>query len=228
MRHSSLPVFASCAVTTQESRPASGWHWRPVITLPLAMIGPPLVGARLFGVEHLRFPHELAGLRVERVDEVVRARVDDRRCPTSRSCGSSCGRTPSGACGWYSQIRSPVVASTAWMLSPGFGMIHHAVVHERRAFLVARADEPRVQTIRSRATLRAIDLVERAVAPAVERAPPHQPVARIRLLQHRVGHRHGTCARSARGRSRRRRQSSTRTRQFCSSTSAWVFLRGVP
>ena len=42
VRHSSLPVLASCAVMMQASLPASGWHWRPVMTLPLAMIGPAL------------------------------------------------------------------------------------------------------------------------------------------------------------------------------------------
>ena len=31
--------------------------------------------------------------------------------------------------------------------------------------------------------------VEGAVAPAIERPPPHQPVRRIRILQHRVGDR---------------------------------------
>ena len=31
------------------------------------------------------------------------------------------------------------------------------------------------------------DLVQRAVAPAVERAPPHEPVAQRRVLEHGVG-----------------------------------------
>ena len=35
----------------------------------------------LLRIEHRRFPGQLAGLRVERVDEVVRARVDDQVAP---------------------------------------------------------------------------------------------------------------------------------------------------
>ena len=43
-----------------------------------------------------------------------------------------------------------------------------------------------------------VDLVERTVAPAVERAPPVQPVGRIGVLQHRVGDRLDVAALGAR------------------------------
>jgi len=46
VRQISLPVCASCAVMMQESLVASGWHWRPVMTLPFAMMGPELALAR--------------------------------------------------------------------------------------------------------------------------------------------------------------------------------------
>ena len=52
-----------------------------MITLPLAMIGPELALARAADLEHLRFPHQLAGPRVDGVHAVVGACVDDRRAP---------------------------------------------------------------------------------------------------------------------------------------------------
>ena len=54
--------------------------------------------------------------------------------------------------------------------------VHDAVVDERRALLAAGAEGARPDEAQI-AHVVAIDLVERAVAPAVERAAPHQPVA---------------------------------------------------
>ena len=70
----------------------------------------------------------------------------------------------------------------------GVGHVEHAPVGEGRALLAARVQgagphEAQVGHVA------AVDLVEGAVAPAVERAPPHQPVFRRRILQHGVGHR---------------------------------------
>ena len=76
-RQSSLPVCASCAVITQASGPPSGSQLRPEITLPFATIGPDCCLRAVLVVEDIRFPRELAGLRVERVDVVVRAVVDE-------------------------------------------------------------------------------------------------------------------------------------------------------
>ena len=69
------------------------------------------------------------------------------------------------------------------------GEIHDAVVGQRRALLAAwrhatGPDQPQL------ADIVAGDLVERTVAPPVERTAPHEPVAGGRVLEHRVGHRH--------------------------------------
>ena len=64
--------------------------------------------------------------------------------------------------------------------------VHHAVVDQRGAGLKAireragpdQAELPHVA---------AVDLVEWAVAPAIQRAAPHQPVTRSRVLEHLVG-----------------------------------------
>ena len=118
MRHSSFPVFASCAVITQPLLVACGWHWRPSITLPLAMIGPELALTDIFGsntaVSHTSFPvrastayiwlSELASMSV--VPQMAMLRLVD--AAARRAC------TPRAA--------SPVLASTAMMKSPGLGM----------------------------------------------------------------------------------------------------------
>ena len=66
--------------------------------------------------------------------------------------------------------------------------IHDAVVHERARFValafVHRPDPRQLQLL----DVVACDLGQRAVAPALVVAPRHQPVARIRIAQHLVGH----------------------------------------
>ena len=49
---------------------------------------------------------------------------------------------------------------------------------------------PRVQTIFRFADVGPIDLLQRAVAPAIQRAAPHQPVGRIGFLKHLAGDGH--------------------------------------
>ena len=68
----------------------------------------------------------------------------------------------------------------------GVRHIHDAVVHQGRAFLnsgphAAGPDHAEAGDIGAR------DLVERAVAPTVQSAAPHQPVSRIGILKHRAG-----------------------------------------
>ena len=48
---------------------------------------------------------------------------------------------------------------------------------------------PRVQIILRRPHVGAVDLVKRAVPPAIEGATPHQPIGRIGVLEHTIGDR---------------------------------------
>ena len=94
----------------------------------------------LVRVEDLRLPDELAGPRVERVDEVVRARVDDEVAPHRER---AVGLGPHA----FGQLAPVFPDQVAGLRVDGLDVVarvrdeHHAVVHERRAFLVARADQ---------------------------------------------------------------------------------------
>ena len=122
------------------------------MTLPLAMIGPELALAGLVGLEDLRFPRQLAGLRVERVDwlsELVSMMV----CRRSRCCGS-CRRCAFAELALVLPEQSPVFGVEGLDVVAGVRQVHHAVVDERRGLLVARRPCACVQTMRSCATLR--------------------------------------------------------------------------
>ena len=147
-------------------------------------------GRRTFPrIEHGRFPHELTGLCVERVDDIVGARVDDRVAPDRdgpvrlgthafRQLALVFPEEVAGLC----VDRHDVVARAR--------QEHHPVVDERRALLVPGSHEPARPHHAELRHVVARNLVERAVAPAIEGAPPHQPVGGVGLLEHRVGHRH--------------------------------------
>ena len=62
----------------------------------------------------------------------------------------------------------------------------HAVADQRRPLLPARAERARPDHPQLTDVV-AVDLVERAVAPAVERPAPHQPLVVARILELRVG-----------------------------------------
>jgi len=68
----------------------------------------------------------------------------------------------------------------------GIRQEHHAIVNQRSPLLrsFGHAARPNQLEIRDVA---AVDLVERAVAPAIQRAPPHQPIRRIGLREHLAG-----------------------------------------
>ena len=146
-------------------------------------------------VQHLRLPHHPAGLGVEREDVVVGAGVDDGRAVD--------GDVPVVLPQGVEDVVGDVVGHLAAVLPHevaadrvdglddvgGVRHVEDAAVGERRALLApvgegARPDHAQI------ADVVAVDLVEGAVAPAVEGAAPHQPVARRGVLQHLVGHRH--------------------------------------
>ena len=143
-------------------------------------------------VENLRLPHHLAGHRIERVDVVVDGRIDNQTA-VDRDVAVVAGERAE-------QVLADVVRNRAAMLPDeiaghrvdrlddvvGVRHVQHAVVGERSARLEAfgqpsRPDHAQIADVVD------VDLVQRAVAPAVQRAPPGQPVAVGRLLQHGVG-----------------------------------------
>ena len=70
----------------------------------------------------------------------------------------------------------------------GVGEVEDAVVHERGRLRDAGLHAPRPREPQF-ADVAAVDLVEGAVAPPVEGAPPAQPVGGVGVLEHRVGDR---------------------------------------
>ena len=139
-------------------------------------------------LEHLRFPRQLAGPGIDRVDAVVGAGVDERVAPHRHvPVGAAVDAVGVLAAVLPLQITGPRVHRHDDVA--GIRDVHRAVVDERRRLLRAAADDAaRPHHLEPRHVV-AVDLVQRAVAPAVERAPPRQPVVGTRLPQHFVGHR---------------------------------------
>ena len=153
-----------------------------------------VTGRVLRVVDDRRFPDELAGGGVQREDEIVVGRVDDEAV-VDRDVAVDVGQAP--------EVLGDVVGHLASILPlqvtgdrvdrlhdvSGIRHVEHAVVGERCALLAARRQRPRPDESEL-ADVVPRNLVERAVAPAVERPPPHEPVRRIRVLEHGVGDRH--------------------------------------
>ena len=144
-------------------------------------------------VEDAGLPDQLAGLRVEGEDVLVDAGVDDEVVVD--------GEVPVGRADAGHDALARVVGEVAAVLPeqvPRGGVdglddvarvrhVEDAVVDERRALLAAAgAERPRPHHPQV-ADVVPVDLVEGAVAPAVEGAAPHEPVVRRRRLQHLVG-----------------------------------------
>ena len=149
-------------------------------------------GSRL-GVVHRRLPDELPVPCVDRVQRVVAARIDHRRAPNrevavrgSRGSFRKLSLILPQALPGPRVERLHVVASVRH--------IHDAAIDQRRAFLIAGTARlaPHLFELRDVAL---VDCVEWAVGPAVERSPPAQPVSRIGILEHLVGHRDEVVAR---------------------------------
>ena len=195
-RHSSSPVSGSWAVMTHASGPARG-HAAPARDdLAVGDDGPRALGGGMGPVvEHLRLPHHPAGLGVEGEDVVVGAGVEDG--------GAVDGDVPVVLPEGVEDVVADVVGHLAAVLPDevagdgvdglddvgGVRHVEDAAVGERRALLAPLGEGARPHHAQL-ADVVAVDLVEGAVAPAVEGAAPHQPVAGRRVLQHLVGDRH--------------------------------------
>ncbi len=168
-------------------------------------------------VEDLGFPDEAARRGIERIDEVVGAVVDDEpvvdrevairlreRHELAEIRGQRAPMLPELLARRGIERRRDVRRARE---------VQHAVVHERDALLRGcgvEIDGPRERELRDVA---AIDAVERAVAPAVERAAPHQPVGGIGILEHGVRDRNDLAL--CRGRNRYENREQRREQVDC-------------
>ena len=142
-------------------------------------------------VEDLGLPDQLARDRVERVDVVVVGGVDDQ--PAVDGDVAVVVREPAhdarDILGDVPAVLPEEVAGDGVDRLQVVLRVRHvepSAVGQRRPLLGPgrQGAGPHHAQV---AHVVAIDLVEGAVAPAVERAPPHQPVARRRVLEHGVG-----------------------------------------
>ena len=148
-----------------------------------------LVGGVHPVVEDPRLPHQAAGRGVEREDVVVGARVDDRVAVDGDvAVGGRDGDVLLEVVGAVPAVLPDQVAGDGVDGLDDVARVGHvqdAVIDQRRPLLGSLRHPPGPDHAQ-RADVGAIDLVQRAVAPAVERAPPHRPVRRVRILQHRI------------------------------------------
>ena len=169
-------------------------------------------------VQDLGLPHETAGRRVEGEDVVVRARVDDQPVVD----GDVAVDLHQPAEEVLRRVVRPLPSVLPGEIAGGgierlddvarVRHVHHVVVDERRPLLQPRSERARPDHAQ-RPDVVAVDFVERAVAPAVQRPAPHQPVVRRRILQDRVGDRNEGVGRLRARRLRRRRSPRSRRRR---------------
>ena len=162
------------------------------------MIGPgALHRAVHLVVEDPRLPHLLARRRVEREDIAVGAGIDnvvpvDREVPVGRVEAAGGGVLRQVAPVLPQEIAGGGVERLDDV--PRIRQVHHPVVDQRGRLLAARTHAARPDHAQ-RADVLPVHLVQRAVAPAVQGAAPHQPVGWSRILEHRVGDRHEVAGR---------------------------------
>ena len=152
-----------------------------------------LVGRVHRVVEDLGVPHHLARLGVEGDDVVVHAGMEDQLA-VDRD-------VPVGVDQAADHVVAQVVRPGAAVLPDQVarrrvdgldGVLrvrheHHAVADQRRSLLAAAGRQRAAPDQPEARDVVAVDLIERAVAPAVERAAPHQPLVGARVQQLRVG-----------------------------------------
>ena len=145
-------------------------------------------------VEHHRLPRHLAGPRVDRDHPVVRRAVEevvavdgDVAVGVDQAADHVVGQVVGTLA---AVLPDQVAAHRVDRLDDVAGVRHveDAVVDERRALLQAGAertgpDHPEAGDVV------AVDLVEGTETPSVQGAAPHQPIVRIRVLEHGVGNR---------------------------------------
>ena len=137
---------------------------------------------------HVGVPPDRSGARVE-ADDVRIDRVEENQVLVDGQAAHLCGRA------------QPLVHFTAVFPDEvagggverlhdvaGVGDVHHAVTDDRHRLRDAWLEAPGPGELHV-ADIVPVDLVERTVAPAVEGAPPVEPVARIRVLEYGIADR---------------------------------------
>ena len=145
-------------------------------------------------VEDLRLPGDLAGRGVEAEHEAVVAGVDDE--PVVDRDVAVVARVAADVLvhvlGQVAPVRPDQVAGRRVDRLDDVARLGHvkdAAVGQGRAFLAPGRQRARPGHAEI-ADVVPVDLIQRAVGPAVQRPAPGQPVAGGRVLEHRVGHRH--------------------------------------
>ena len=154
-----------------------------------------LVGRVHRVVENLGVPNHLARLRVQGDEVVVHAGMEDQLAVD----GDVAVGVDQAADHVVAQVVRPVAAvlpdQVAGHRVDGLDGVlrvrheHHAVADQRRPLLAAVGRQGAAPDQPEAPDVVAVDLIERAVAPAVERAAPHQPLVGARVQQLRVGDR---------------------------------------
>ena len=134
---------------------------------------------------------EFAGGGVDAVDEIVGAEGDDfvvvdgDVAVLERGAGEPAGDVVGdGALVFPGEIAGGGVEGLQDIR--GIRQVHHAFMDQRRGFLDAGGHAAGPDHAQG-GDVRLVDLVERAVAPAVEGAAPHEPVGWVGVFQHFVG-----------------------------------------
>ena len=143
-------------------------------------------------VEDPRFPGDLAGGGVEAERVAVIAGVDDEAVVDRDVAvvARVAADVLVDVLGQIAPVRPDQVAGRGVHRLDDVARLGHvedAAVGQRRAFLAPRRQRARPDHAQI-ADVVPVDLVQRAVGPAVQRPAPGQPVAGGRILEHRVGH----------------------------------------
>jgi hypothetical protein len=125
----------------------------------------------------------LPGLCIERIDCIVHACVDDVRSIDRNVAIRAAVPTK----------RTLVVPNEVAILRierldevAGVRKVHDAVIDQRSGLLTSSCDHSSRPDHAQLRDIILIDLVQRAVSPAILSTPPHEPVCGIRLFEHRV------------------------------------------
>ena len=153
-----------------------------------------LVGGVRPVVEDLRLPDLPTGGRVEGEDVLVDAGVDDVPAVDGEApvdFRQAAEQELVDVLGHFAPVLPEEIAGGGVDRLdhvPRVGHVEDAVVGERRALLAPRVEPARPDQAQVADVVR-VDLIEGAVAPAVERPAPHEPVVRGGGLEHGVGDR---------------------------------------